>query len=138
MQLSSSLFDERNGAGPVRPFSQVMLLISDGRFNKAKVRPWVHAALARQQLPLLVVVDSAGAGAPEAAAGGGGASQAKGSRGSLFDLKAVSYEDGQCKVLPYLADFPFPYYVVVQDIQALPAILSDVLKQWFELAAGAA
>lgn len=133
MRLGSSLFDERNGAGPVRPFSQVMLLISDGRFNKAKVRPWVHAALARQQLPLLVVVDSAGA----AAAGGAAAGSAGGSRGSLFDLKAVSYEDGQCKVLPYLADFPFPYYVVVQDIQALPAILSDVLKQWFELAASA-
>eukprot|EP00449_Zooxanthella_nutricula_P037845 CAMPEP_0198597016 /NCGR_PEP_ID=MMETSP1462-20131121/143916_1 /TAXON_ID=1333877 /ORGANISM="Brandtodinium nutriculum, Strain RCC3387" /LENGTH=139 /DNA_ID=CAMNT_0044328667 /DNA_START=1 /DNA_END=417 /DNA_ORIENTATION=+ len=60
MRLGSRMFDERCGSGPSRPFCQVMLIISDGRFNKSKVRPWVHTALARQQLPLLVVVDSAG------------------------------------------------------------------------------
>merc|ERR1719401_302945 len=58
MRLGSALFDERGGSGPTRPFCQVMLIISDGRFNKSKVRPWVHTALARQQLPLLVIVDS--------------------------------------------------------------------------------
>merc|ERR1719343_1127781 len=99
MQLGSSLFDERSQAGGQRPFCQIMLIISDGRFNKAKVQSWVHSALARQQLPLLVIVDSA----PEAS----------------------SQTGGKCNVVPYLQDFPFPYYVVVQDLQALPNILSD-------------
>jgi len=138
MKLASELFDGRAGGGPSRPFCQVSLIISDGRFNKAKVRPWVHQALSRQQLPLLIIVDGvaenagpAGAdGTVQAAAGG-----ARGSRRTVFDLKAVSYENGQCNVVSYLQDFPFPYYVVVQDLKALPAILSDVLKQWFELAA---
>lgn len=147
MRLGSELFDERSGAGPVRPFSQVMLIISDGRFNKAKVRPWVHAALARQQLPLLIVVDATAPGpsvqasVPTATAaarvGGGPAGVPAAPRRSVFDLQAVTYEGGRCRVSPYLQDFPFPYYVVVQDLQALPSILSDVLKQWFELAAAA-
>merc|ERR1711865_95414 len=42
MQLGARVFDERNGSGPTRPFCQVMLIISDGRFNKTQVRHWVH------------------------------------------------------------------------------------------------
>ncbi|CAJ1343343.1 unnamed protein product [Effrenium voratum] len=70
------------------------IIISDGRFNKSKVRPWaktsgppawdqksVHAALARQQLPLLIIVDDFEA------------DKAAGKR-SVFDLRAVSYETG--------------------------------------------
>ncbi|CAK9104053.1 unnamed protein product [Durusdinium trenchii] len=128
MRLSSELFDERSGPSPARPFSQMSIIISDGRFNKNKVRPWVHSALARQQLPLLIIVDAEFEGAQPAG------STAK---RSVFDLRAVTYESGRCQVVPYLQDFPFPYYVVVQDLQSLPAILSDVMKQWFELATSA-
>jgi len=89
-------------------------------------------ALARQQLPLLVIVDS-NLGAEE---GGSPAAQAGSApKRSVFELRAVNYEGGKCNVQPYLQDFPFPYYVVVQDLQALPVILGDVMKQWFELAA---
>eukprot|EP00439_Symbiodinium_sp_Y106_P079059 s348_g17.t2 len=83
MRLSSELFDERNGPNPARPFSQMSIIISDGRFNKNKVRPWVHAALARQQLPLLII--------------------ASGSKRSVFDLRAVTYEGGNCQVVPYFS-----------------------------------
>jgi len=138
MQLGSAMFEEQSGSRTQRPFSQVMLIISDGRFNKAKVRAWVHASLARQQLPLLIIVDPA-ATAPVAGASSTGADMphipvAQQQRRSVFDLRAVTYEGGQCNVVPYLQDFPFPYYVVVQDLNALPGILSDVLKQWFEIA----
>eukprot|EP00929_Paragymnodinium_shiwhaense_P071010 TRINITY_DN36078_c0_g1_i1.p1 TRINITY_DN36078_c0_g1~~TRINITY_DN36078_c0_g1_i1.p1 ORF type:complete len:2895 (-),score=849.48 TRINITY_DN36078_c0_g1_i1:56-7465(-) len=136
MKLGSQLFDERSGASPSKPFSQVSIIISDGRFNKGKVRPWVHQALSRQQLPLLVIVDGV-AGSQPLAEGGQSDAAARSARRSVFDLKAVSYENGQCNVVPYLQDFPFPYYVVVQDLKALPSILSDVLKQWFELAGAA-
>jgi len=137
MSASAQLFQERSASGPVRPFCQAMLIISDGRFNKAKVLPWVHAALARQQLPLLVVVDSVGGGEPtEGSSTAASSSMPKQAPRSIFELKAVSYDNGQCNVAPYLQDFPFPYYVVVQDLQALPMVLGEVLKQWFELAMG--
>lgn len=33
----------------------------------------------------------------------------------------------------YLDDFPFPYYVIVRDLKQLPSVLSDAMRQWFEL-----
>lgn len=29
--------------------------------------------------------------------------------------------------------FPFPFYVVLRELQTLPQVLSDALRQWFEL-----
>lgn len=29
--------------------------------------------------------------------------------------------------------FPFPYYVIVRDLAQLPLVLSDAMRQWFEL-----
>ncbi|KAL9652452.1 hypothetical protein ABK040_000025 [Willaertia magna] len=33
----------------------------------------------------------------------------------------------------YIEKFPFPYYIILRDIQTLPEILSDALRQYFEL-----
>ena len=38
-----------------------------------------------------------------------------------------------CAPLQYLDTFPFPFYVVLRDIAALPATLADLLRQWFQL-----
>ena len=38
-----------------------------------------------------------------------------------------------CASLQYLDTFPFPFYVVLRDIAALPATLADLLRQWFQL-----
>ena len=37
----------------------------------------------------------------------------------------------------YLEDYPFPYYIVLNDIARLPDVLCDALKQWFEIASRA-
>nr|KAG5703289.1 hypothetical protein BaRGS_025531 [Batillaria attramentaria] len=37
------------------------------------------------------------------------------------------------EIRSYMEDFPFPFYVILRDINALPQILSDALRQWFEL-----
>ena len=29
--------------------------------------------------------------------------------------------------------FPFPYYIVLRELQSLPQVLSDALRPWFEL-----
>ncbi|MEQ2169786.1 AAA ATPase midasin [Goodea atripinnis] len=33
----------------------------------------------------------------------------------------------------YMEKFPFPFYVILRDVNALPETLSDALRQWFEL-----
>lgn len=52
---------------------------------------------------------------------------------SLLDMQAVSFQNGKPVFRRYLDDFPFPYYVLLRDIGALPRTLADLLRQWFEL-----
>ena len=37
------------------------------------------------------------------------------------------------KAVPYLDSFPFPYYIVLRNIEALPRTLADLLRQVFPL-----
>ena len=52
---------------------------------------------------------------------------------SLLDTQMVSFVDGKPAFTRYIDTFPFPFYIVLRDIAALPATLSDLLRQWFEL-----
>ena len=33
----------------------------------------------------------------------------------------------------YIERFPFPYYVILKNINSLPTILGEALRQWFEM-----
>lgn len=37
------------------------------------------------------------------------------------------------KFQSYLDRFPFPFYMILRDVKTLPSVLSDALRQWFEL-----
>ena len=54
---------------------------------------------------------------------------------SLLDMKAVSFAGGQPTFKQYLDTFPFPFYILLRDLAALPATLASLLRQWFELSA---
>jgi midasin len=32
-----------------------------------------------------------------------------------------------------MENFPFPFYVVLKEINSLPTIITEALKQWFEM-----
>lgn len=55
---------------------------------------------------------------------------------SIMDLQNVEYVGGQMRMTRYMDTFPFEYYVVLRDINTLPAVLSDALRQWFEVLRG--
>ena len=54
---------------------------------------------------------------------------------SILNMKEVSFEKGKPKVRRFMEDYPFPYYLILDDIQALPEVLGDALRQWFEMLA---
>ncbi len=54
---------------------------------------------------------------------------------SLLDMQAVSFAGGQPAFSRYLDAFPFPFYILLRDLAALPATLASLLRQWFELSA---
>lgn len=37
------------------------------------------------------------------------------------------------EIRSYMDEFPFPFYIILRDVNALPETLSDALRQWFEL-----
>jgi midasin len=52
---------------------------------------------------------------------------------SIVNMKEVSFVNGKPKVKYFIEDYPFPYYMVLQDMNTLPEVLGDALKQWFEM-----
>lgn len=37
------------------------------------------------------------------------------------------------EIKSYMDQFPFPFYIILRDINSLPQVLCDALRQWFEL-----
>ena len=54
---------------------------------------------------------------------------------SILDIRVPVFKGaGQLpEIKSYMDYFPFPFYIILKDINSLPAILSDALRQWFEL-----
>lgn len=101
---------------------QLQLIISDGVCEHHDViRRLVRQAQEERIMIVFIIVDAV----------------AEESR-SIMNLTQASFEpdesgtgDGKWKMKRYLDDFPFPYYLVVRDVQELPGVLSLALKQWF-------
>lgn len=110
---------------------QLVFIISDGRIerdSREKLRRIVREMTEKNVLVIMVVVE-----------GGNGTNSESSSRSkanakdSIVNMKEVSFENGKPKVKHFIDDYPFPYYMVLQDMHSLPEVLGDALKQWFEM-----
>ncbi|XP_043500763.1 midasin [Polistes fuscatus] len=53
---------------------------------------------------------------------------------SILDIRMPVFEDGKLLgIRSYMDSFPFPFYMILRDINMLPEVLSDALRQWFEV-----
>lgn len=53
---------------------------------------------------------------------------------SVLDIRVPIFRPGKLpEIKSYMEQFPFPFYIILRDINALPLTLSDALRQWFEL-----
>jgi len=53
---------------------------------------------------------------------------------SILSVQVPKFdEQGQVKMTKSIDTFPFPYYLILRDINHLPDVLADALRQWFEL-----
>ena len=52
---------------------------------------------------------------------------------STYTHTYIHARAGKLKVVEYLDDFPFAFYVVLRDLSAMPEVVADALRQWFEL-----
>ena len=94
---------------------QLFLIIADGRINEGQyMKSIVHDALAEGGLMIVfIVLDT--------------------SKNSLLDVQTVEFENGQPVFKRYMDSFPFPYYILLREIESLPRTLSDLIRQWIEV-----
>ncbi|XP_010261987.1 PREDICTED: midasin isoform X2 [Nelumbo nucifera] len=96
------------------PLQQLILIIADGRFHeKESLKRCVRDVLSRKRMVAFLLLDS-----PEE---------------SIMDLMEASFKGEKITFSKYLDSFPFPYYIILKNIEALPRTLADLLRQWFEL-----
>ena len=101
-------------------------MISDGRIerdSRSKLRRLIRQMAEKNMLMVMIIVEGEDTG-----------SASKGND-SILNMKEVSFVNGKPKIKHFIEDYPFPYYLVVGDLAALPEILGDCLRQWFEMLA---
>lgn len=115
---------------------QLQIIISDGMCqDHEKLRALLRRAAEEKVMFVFVVIDSlhrridlpdsTSSSAPEV------------NQNSILAMKSVSYSKGadgrlELKMDRYLDSFPFEYFVVLRDVEALPEVLSSTLRQFFE------
>ncbi|KAM4522940.1 midasin [Odontesthes bonariensis] len=105
--------------------AQLLVIVSDGRGlffeGKERVMAAVRAARSANVFVIFIVLDN-----PH-------------SRDSILDIKVPIFKGpGELpEIRSYMDEFPFPFYVIMRDVNALPETLSDALRQWFELVTAA-
>lgn len=119
LETAKSASSAASSANSSVEFTQIVFLISDGRFDtdgRMRIKKLIETALERQQLIVLLVVD-----------------HADNKDNSILETKSVTFTKGKVAMVPYLENYPFPYYVLLPNSALLPEILSDSLRQWFEM-----
>ena len=124
---------------------QLAIIVSDGRRSPSWGDPqaWVRRAKQEHILLCFIVIDTAA------------------ENESILSMQTVSYPGGKltisrCRDIPprvvplryatslrhvdtsrpsvrWMDSFPFPFYLLLRELSSLPAVLSDALRQWFEL-----
>jgi midasin (ATPase involved in ribosome maturation) len=98
---------------------QLVFLVSDGRIerdSRDKLKRLIREMMERNILLAMIIVE--------------GEHKKK---DSILNMKEVTFEKGKPVVKRFIEDYPFPYYIVLDDMTALPEILGDALRQWFEM-----
>lgn len=104
---------------------QLVFMISDGRIerdSRAALRRLIREMSERNVLLVMIIVEGQKGGRTK-------------KKDSIVHMKEVTFEKGKPKVKQFIDDYPFPYYMVLDDMKTLPEVLGDALRQWFEMLA---
>jgi midasin (ATPase involved in ribosome maturation) len=118
---------------------QICFIISDARIdseNRLQLEKIIQKMSEEHILVILLIIDDPTSSDNTAFASSSSSSLAnivKKNNNSILNTKVISFVGNEIITKSYFDDFPFPYYLIIQNIQQLPDILTEALKQWFEL-----
>ena len=109
---------------------QLHIIISDGMCqDHDKLRTILRKANEQRVMVVFIILDSLHAAAEPGVVGDG-------QQGSIISMDKAEFKnvDGkmELQLQKYLDSFPFEYYVVLRNVEALPEVLAGTLKQFFE------
>eukprot|EP00548_Thalassiothrix_antarctica_P006811 CAMPEP_0194140696 /NCGR_PEP_ID=MMETSP0152-20130528/10216_1 /TAXON_ID=1049557 /ORGANISM="Thalassiothrix antarctica, Strain L6-D1" /LENGTH=1225 /DNA_ID=CAMNT_0038839047 /DNA_START=460 /DNA_END=4137 /DNA_ORIENTATION=+ len=113
---------------------QLVFLISDGRIerdSRSSLRRLMREMTEKNILLVMIVVESQ----KRSTVKEGEEKGYQKKRDSITTMKEVTFENGKPKVKQFIEDYPFPYYILLEDMQTLPEVLGNALRQWFEMIA---
>jgi len=107
------------GAGGGATVLQLCFVVSDARIdtdNREALDVTVRRLAEQNILVVLIIVD-----------------KNADAKDSIFNTRSVEFRGDRVVTSAYLDNFPFPFYLAIQRLEALPDVLCDALKGWFEL-----
>lgn len=121
-----------------RELWQLEIIISDGICqDHERLRRILRKAKEMRVLVVFIVIDALNN--PSSISNSSGtATGSSENQSSILTLSQVSYKPSPTTGLMeltmerYLDTFPFEYYVVLRDVEALPGVLADTLREFFE------
>ncbi|UJR34182.1 hypothetical protein I4U23_021588 [Adineta vaga] len=103
------------------PLSQLLIILSDGRgltvSGKERLLKSVRHAISQNIFVVFVILDNI--------------NHEKST--SIFQINEAIFNGDKVEFRSYLDSFPFPYYLVIQNLEMLPRALIDVMRQFLEL-----
>ncbi|PPQ92825.1 hypothetical protein CVT25_004313 [Psilocybe cyanescens] len=110
---------------------QLQIIVSDGMCqDHEKLRTVLRKAEEQRVMIVFIILDSLQAMTTEPGSSNGA------NHGSILSMDKAEFKtvDGkmELQLQKYLDSFPFEYYVVLRDVEALPEVLAGTLKQFFE------
>ena len=91
---------------------KLCFIISDGKMNKKLVAPFMKSAKKEDITYIFIIVDS--------------------QQSSIMNIKSVEYVEKNMKIKSYMADFPFEYFLIINDVKELGEILAMTLLQFIQ------
>ena len=118
---------ERRTSSSSADLWQLEIIISDGICqDHEELRALLRKAEEENILLVFIVID-----APSSDNG-----DKMSAKGSILEMNQAAFKnvDGRMELVMqrYLDSFPFDYFVVLRNVEELPDILSDTLRQFFE------
>ncbi|XP_025832475.1 midasin isoform X2 [Agrilus planipennis] len=100
--------------------ARLLIIVSDGRGIFWEGENQVQQAVRRAKLAdifmIFVIIDN-----PQ-------------NKDSILDIRMPIFNEGKLLgIKSYMDSFPFPFYIILKDINSLPDVLSEALRQWFEI-----
>ncbi|KAG1742325.1 P-loop containing nucleoside triphosphate hydrolase protein [Suillus paluster] len=132
--LESARERRATGSASAGELWQLEIIISDGICqDHERLRQVLRKAASQRVMIVFIIIDSLHS---TSTSGQGQTQDPSAVQNSIVSMNQVAYTmvNGRMELQMerYLDSFPFDYYVVLRSVEALPEVLSDTLRQFFE------